>query len=119
MHAPGHTAVVGDTPRSELACVARSAALALPGVVGVNAGPNGAYVTTHSAGPLDGVVAAAQGDGRFSLDLFLTAGLVALHPLGQEVCHAVAAAARSADLGDRLGGITVTFLDVAGSGGEQ
>lgn len=107
----------GVTPRAELARVARSAALAVPGVLAANPGPEGRYLTTYADAPIDGVVAAAQGEGRFSVDLFLTGGLVALHPLGEQVREAVAVAARKADLADRLGDVTVTFLDVSEGNG--
>jgi hypothetical protein len=100
------------SPRLELASLALGAALATRGVVCGNAGTRGVYVTRADDALLTGVVAVAEPGGRYSIDLFLTAALVPLHPLATRVRKAVAAAAAGAGLGERLGALSVSFLDV-------
>lgn len=100
------------TPRAELARVALEAAVGADGVVAGHAGPDGRYVTVYGDTTLAGVVAVAQGDGRFSVDLFLTAELVPLLELGERVPVVVGDAATGAGLGERLGDVSVSFLDV-------
>jgi hypothetical protein len=100
------------SPRAELARVALEAAVGVQGVVAGNAGPAGQYVTDYGGVRLAGVVAAAQGAGRFSVDLFLTAELVPLRELAERLPAVVAEAATKAQLGNRLGSVTVSFLDV-------
>ncbi len=100
------------SPRAELARVALEAAVGVDGVAAGNAGPTGSYVTNYGGVTLAGVVTAAQGAGRFSVDLFLTAELVPLGELGERLPAVVGDAAATAGLGDRLGGVSVSFLDV-------
>lgn len=100
------------TPRVELARVALEAAVGADGVAAGNPGPSGQYVTRYGGAPLAGVVSVAQGDGRFRVDLFLTAELVPLRELGERVARAVGEAAAAAGLGERLGTVSVSFLDV-------
>lgn len=100
------------SPRTGLARVALEAAVAVDGVAAGNAGPTGQYVTSWGGVRLAGVVATAQGAGCFSVDLFLTAELVPLHELGECLLVVVGEAVREAGLGDRLGNVSVSFLDV-------
>ena len=102
----------GVTARAELARVALEAAVKARGVAAGNAGPDGRYVTAYGDATLAGVVAAAEGEGRFSVDLFLTAELVPLIALGERLPGLVHKAAGAQDLGERLGSVSVTFLDV-------
>jgi len=103
---------VAVTPRVELARVALEAAVGADGVVGGNAGPSGQYVTGYAGTNLAGVVAAAEGAGRFSVDLFLTAELVPLPELGERLPGVVRDAVADAGLGGRIGAVSVSFLDV-------
>lgn len=100
------------SPRAELARVALEAAVDADGVAAGNAGPAGQYVTDYGGVRLAGVVVAAQGVGRFSVDLFLTAELVPLGELGERLPAVVGDAVATAGLGDRLGSVSVSFLDV-------
>ncbi len=111
MSAAQHAGAV--TPRMELARVALEAAVGVDGVAAGNPGPGGQYVTSYAGARLAGVVAAAQGGGRFSVDLFLTAELVPLCELGETLPAVVSDAATAAGLGERLGSVSVSFLDVA------
>ncbi len=100
------------SPRVEFARLALTAALALPGVVAGNAGERGIYMIQSGNAPLTGILAVAEPGYRYSIDLFLTAGLVPLHPLGEQVRDAVRSAAERAGMKDALGELTVTFLDL-------
>jgi hypothetical protein len=101
------------SPRVELARVALTAALAVDGVVAGNTGPGGFYVTGEGPGQLAGVVAVAEPEGRYSIDLYVTAGLVPLHALGDAVRARVHEAAAAAGMADRLGQVGVAIIDVA------
>jgi len=92
--------------------VALAAAVGADGVVAGHAGPSGQYVTGYDGATLAGVVAAAQGAGRFSVDLFLTVELVPLRELGERLPAVVERAVAAAGLGERLGNVSVSFLDV-------
>lgn len=106
-----HSAGPG-TPRTRLARLAAEAALAVDGVLGVDAGPHGMHVTGERGSLVRGVRVIAEPGGRHSVDLGLLASPVPLLPLGGQVRERVQAAARSAGLQDQLGEISVTFHDV-------
>lgn len=104
---------VGGSPRVPLARLALEAALALPDVVGADAGPHGLRVTVDApAGLLRGVSVTAQADGRYAVDLCLTARMVPLVALSEEIRSRVEAAARRAGLADRLDAVSVDFAGV-------
>lgn len=77
------------TPRMRLATLALGAALGVAGVVRGHDGGDGRYVTAVPGRVLPGVVVAAQRGGRYTVDLYLTASLVPLAPLGDRVREAV------------------------------
>lgn len=104
------------SPRVELARVALRAASAVDGVVAGNPGPAGAYVTQDGGTRLLGVVAAAERGGRYSVDLYLTAELVAFEELGRRVVERVRSEADRAGLGERLGALHVNIIDVEAEG---
>ncbi len=100
--------VVPGSVREQLAALALAAAQATPGVLGVA----GQQATTVGSEALRGVVAVAGPSGRYDVDLFLRADLVALHPLGERVRERVRAATDRAGLLDYLGTLGVSFLEI-------
>jgi hypothetical protein len=101
---------VSASPRVRLARLARDAALAVPGVLGAEAGSHGVHVTADPpAGLLHGVSVVAQADGRYEVALRLVARVVPLVALSEEVRHRVQASARRVGLADRLGIVNVEF----------
>lgn len=98
-------------------CVARAAlraALGVPGVLGADSGPSGLRLTADPpSGPLFGVLATAQADGRYAVDLSLVAEMVPLPELAEEVRGRVRTRARVEQLEDVLGSINVEFVYVA------
>lgn len=103
-----------STTRSLLARSAIEAAGQLAEIEGGVRGRPGTWATRDAGQTLDGVVATARRDGRYQVDLHLTARwpLGSLHDLGEEVRESVRQAARSAGLGDALGAVSVAFEDV-------
>lgn len=99
------------SPRVELARVAITAAIAVDGVLAGNPG-RGAYVTQDGGTRLLGVVAAAERGGRYSVDLYLTTGLVPLQELGERVAERVRKAVGDAGIAERLGALHVTIAAV-------
>jgi len=95
-----------------MAAAALSAALGVAGVVRGHDGGDGRYVTAVGEEVLPGVVVAAEGAGGYGVDLYLTAALVALPPLGERVREAVVGGVESAGLERALGPVSVTFLSV-------
>ncbi|MGI8749751.1 MAG: hypothetical protein ACR2J6_04250 [Thermoleophilaceae bacterium] len=95
-----------------LATLALSAALGVAGVVCGHDGGDGRYATAVPGLVLPGVVVAAQRAGRYTVDLYLTASLVPLRPLGDRVREAVSERARSGGLEAALGPVSVRFLSV-------
>jgi hypothetical protein len=98
--------------RIRIADTALRAALGVAGVLEGNDGGRGRLVTGAAGRVLSGVVATAERDGRYSVDLYLTAALVPLRPLGDRVRRAVGAGVEEIGLGRVLGPVNVTFLDV-------
>ena len=98
--------------RLRLAAVARAAALATGGVVGLEAGQAGMRITASAGLRVDGVVCAALPDGRFQVSVHLVAAMVALHPLADAVRARVERDVATAGLADRLGPVDVAVEDV-------
>jgi len=93
-----------------LARLALDSALAVPDVIGAEAGVHGVHVTADPpAGLLRGVSVIAQADGRYGVDLRLVARMVPLVALGEEVRRRVQASAGRGGLADRLGTVDVEF----------
>jgi hypothetical protein len=86
----------------------------VPGVLGPDPGPGGVRVTADAAsGPLIGVSATAQSDGRYAIDLSLVADMVPLPALAEEVKSGVRRRADGEQLGTVLGAVNVEFASVA------
>jgi len=101
---------VSASPRVRLARLALDSALAVPDVIGAEAGVHGVHVTADPpAGLLRGVSVIAQADGRYGVDLRLVARMVPLVALGEEVRRRVQASAGRGGLADRLGTVDVEF----------
>ncbi len=100
------------TERALLATLARDAALGVPGVAAMDAGPLSTHVTVaDDGGRLDGVICAASAEG-YEVVLRLRCEPVALHPLGAQVQRAVTRAAAAAGLADALADVSVYIADV-------
>lgn len=100
------------TDRVRLARTALQAALAVPDVVRGEAGGGVPRVTLDVTGRLDGVLAIARPDGRYTLELRLVARLVPLHALAEAVRARVQTAAARAGLDASLGEVNVEFADL-------
>jgi hypothetical protein len=99
--------------RVHVARAALQAALGAPGVLGSDSGPRGLRVTADPPfGPLVGVSATAQADGRYAVDLSLVASMVPLPELAEEVRDRVRKRAGREDLDEVLGPINVEFASV-------
>lgn len=98
--------------RLRLAALARAAALATGGVVGLDAGPAGRRMTASDGLRVDGVVCAALGDGRYHVSVHLVAGMVALRPLADSVRTRVERDVALAGLADVLGPVDIAVEDV-------
>jgi hypothetical protein len=98
--------------RLRLAALARAAALATRGVVGLDAGPAGMRTTASAGLRVDGVVCAALSDGRYHVSVHLVAGMVALRPLADAVRRRVERDVAIVGLADRLGPVDIAVEDV-------
>ncbi len=103
------------SPRVAVARVAEQVLGHLPGVA-LTAGPAQRWVTPDGARPIPGVVATAQADGRYELELHL---IVAWPPepferLGDEVRRRIRAAAKRSGLETQLGEIEIHIDGVQG-----
>ena len=98
--------------RLRLAVIARAAALATRGVVGLDAGRAGLRMTASEGLRVDGVVCAALSDGRYQLSVHLVAEVVALRPLADAVRARVERDVAIAGLADRLGPVDVAVEDI-------
>jgi hypothetical protein len=104
-----------ESDRVRLARTALAAALGVPGVAGVDSGADGAFVTETGRGErLPGVTCVAAPGGGYDVSLRLIGGLVALHPLGDQVRTAVMRA--SALAGVAVGAVSVHFAEIAPAG---
>jgi hypothetical protein len=97
------------SPRARLARLALDAALALPDVLGADAGPHGLRVTADRSGLLRGVSVTADGEGRYAVDLRLVVRMVPLMPLSDEIRERVRRRAGREGLEDELGLVNVEF----------
>jgi len=103
----------GQSVRVRVARSALQAALEVPGVLGSDSGPSGRRVTADPAsGPLIGVLATSQSDGRYAADLSLVADMVPLPALAEEVRARVRKRVDGEQLGDVLGAVNVEFAYV-------
>ena len=98
--------------RLRLAAVARAAALATRGVVGLDTRRAGMRMTVSAGLRVDGVVCAAMPDGRYQVSVHLVAAMVALRPLADAVRARVERDVANAGLADRLGPVDVAVEDV-------
>lgn len=98
--------------RLRLAALVRAAALATPGVVGLDAGQTGIRMTASDGLRVDGVVCAALPDGRYQASIHLVAALVPLRPLADAVRARVQRDAAIAGLAARLGPVDVAVEEV-------
>ena len=98
--------------RLRLAVVARAAALAVRGVVGLASGRAGMRMTASAGLRVDGVVCVALPDGRYQVSVHLVAAMVALRPLADAVRARVERDVATAGLADRLGPVDVVVEDV-------
>ena len=99
--------------RVRVARAALEASLQTPGVVGSDPGPRRLRVTADPpTGPLIGVSATAQADGRYAVDLSLVADMVPLHELAEQVRERVRKRARGEQLEEVVGSINVDFAYV-------
>lgn len=99
--------------RLRIAQLAAAAAIAVPGVVSLHAGPRSLHVTAASGEQVDGVVVAASRDGRYDVSLHLVCGLVALPPLAERVRAAVLKVTAAAGLADAVGDVHVRVEELA------
>jgi len=99
------------SPRLALAALARDTALAVDGVVALDAGTGGLFVTAGGGESIPGVRCLAAPEGGYDLSLRLVCRLVPLPALGERVREAVGLAARSAGLA--LATVTITIADIA------
>jgi hypothetical protein len=87
--------------------------LEVPGVLGSESGPSGARVTADPvSGALIGVLATAQSDGRYAVDLSLVADMVPLPALAEKVRAHVRKRVDGEQLGTVLGAVNVEFASV-------
>ena len=77
------------SPRVRLAQLARDAALATPGVDGLDAGPAGAFCTAGAGYRVGGVTCTTAPEGGFDVSLRLRCELVPLHDVADRVRAAV------------------------------
>lgn len=103
------------SPRIALAALARDVALMVDGVVALDDGPAGLFVTAGGGERVGGVRALAAPEGGYDLSLRLVCALVPLHPVAERVRAAIVEAARAAELD--LATVTITVADVTEDAG--
>lgn len=96
--------------RVRLARAVRAAALGAEGVVGLDTGPAGMFVTAGGGETVPGVSCVSAPDGGYDVTLQLVCRMVALQAVGERVREAVEAAAAGA--GIDVASITVRITDV-------
>jgi hypothetical protein len=101
----------GPSARVRLARVAREAALASPGVAGLDAGTVGAFATVGGGHRVAGVTCSTAPEGGYDLSLRLVCELVPLHAVADGVRVAIERAATEAQLTVQT--VTITVADVA------
>lgn len=98
------------SPRVQLAALARAAALGTSGVVTLDEGLAGLFVTASSGERVGGVRCLAAPEGGYDLSLRLACELVALPPLAERVRSAVRRTAAAA--GFVVQSVTIEIADV-------
>jgi hypothetical protein len=98
------------SPRLALAALARDTALAIDGVVELDAGPGRLFVTAGGGERVPGVRCLAAPEGGYDVALRLVCRLVPLPALADTVREAVFTAATMAQL--ELATVTITVADV-------
>ena len=107
----GHSGTGGPSTRVRLAQLARAAALATPGVVGLDTGPAGLFLTVGGGTRVSGVTCAvAPGDG-YDVALRLVCALVPLQQVGDRVRDAVVTVGAEERIAVRS--VSVLIADVA------
>jgi hypothetical protein len=102
------------SPRIALAALVRDAALAVDGVVGLDDGAGGLFVTAGGGERVGGVRCLAAPEGGYDVSLRLVCRLEPLHALADRVRAAVTEAAGVAQLG--LATLTIAVADVTDDG---
>ncbi len=85
----GHSGTGGPSSRVRLAQLARAAALAMPGVVDLDTGPAGLFLTVGGGARVPGVTCTAAPRGGYDVALRLVCELVPLQAVGDRVRDAV------------------------------
>ena len=99
--------------RLRIARLAADAALAVPGVAGLEAGPVGRRVTSGGGQRVAGVVVGALRDGRYEVHLHVACELLPLPALAERIRSAVLAGTASAGLGGVCGPVHVHIERIA------
>ncbi len=98
------------SPRVELAALTRDVALAIEGVVGLDSGAGGLFVTAGGGVQVPGVRCVAAPEGGYDVSLRLVCRVVPLPALADGVRAAVVTAAAIAGL--KLATVTITIADI-------
>lgn len=98
------------SPRLALAALARDTALAVDGVLALDPGAGGLFVTAGGGERVPGVRCLAAPEGGYDVALRLVCRLVPLPALAERVREAVTLAARVANL--ELATVMITVADV-------
>lgn len=101
-----------SSERGTLARIALAASLAQGDVVGTAVGPKGVWVTEVEGERLPGVVAVAQANGTYALELHLIVRPVPLYELAERIRERIIRSAEQIRLGDVLGSIDVSIEDI-------
>jgi hypothetical protein len=99
------------SPRVQLAALARDTALAVDGVVELDSGAGGLFVTAGGGVRVAGVRCLAAPEGGYDVSLRLVCRLMPLPALADRVRAAVVSAAQVGGL--QLATVTITVADVA------
>jgi hypothetical protein len=99
--------------RLRIASVAADAAIATPGVAGLESGPLGRSVTIGGGRRVEGVRVGALSGGRYEVELHLACELVPLRPLAEAVRARVLDAVASAGLSEATGPVHVHVEEIA------
>lgn len=102
------------SPRIALAALVRDVALAVDGVVALDDGASGRFVTAGGGERIGGVRCLAAPGGGFDVSLRLVCELVPLPAVADRVRAAVGEAARTAEVD--LATVTITIADIAEDG---
>ena len=111
---PPRTGATLRSARVALARLVRDAALGVPGVVVLDYGPAGLFMTAGGGQRIPGVTCVAAGGGGYDVALRLRCALVPLLELGERVETAVRQAAAAAGL--ELSALTIEIVDVIDPG---